>query len=137
MSISDPINRPYSPPWTTSGSSPHCNVNAKDFRVVPGNQVPCVSDYEELLLYDQEDNQAILLDNIQHPTFDCNICMESHPEGDVARIDGCAHEFCRSCIRSHISSKLKDRLFPILCPSCSLRKLQQPNGEYPSIIIDG
>jgi hypothetical protein len=55
-------------------------------------------------------------------TFDCGICLETCDQDDIARIDSCPHEFCRGCIRNYISSELKERHFPILCPVCKADK---------------
>ncbi|KAL5531088.1 hypothetical protein ACEPAG_3964 [Sanghuangporus baumii] len=55
-------------------------------------------------------------------TFDCSICMDELPIDDVARLDGCEHSFCRTCIRQYISTKLDERKFPIPCPCCTTAK---------------
>jgi hypothetical protein len=62
-------------------------------------------------------------------TFNCGICLEEHPEGSVARIDACGHQFCRECIREYIGSKLDDHRFPILCPNCTAEQGgREPGG---------
>ncbi|KAJ7252460.1 hypothetical protein C8J57DRAFT_1474125 [Mycena rebaudengoi] len=50
--------------------------------------------------------------------FDCGICFDKYPEDVVARVSGCAHGFCRDCLRGYVVSKLTDKLFPIFCPMC-------------------
>ena len=55
---------------------------------------------------------------IAHPVFGCGICLEEGAEEDFPRIDGCEHPFCRACLRSYITSQLKERRYPMLCPTC-------------------
>ena len=57
----------------------------------------------------------------EQEVFECGICFETLPIDDIARIDGCRHQFCRDCLRSYVSSKIEDRKFPISCPDCSVR----------------
>lgn len=71
-------------------------------------------------------------------TFHCAICMETCVEDSVARVDGCSHALCRTCMREYVSAVLKDRKFPILCPLCKAgivadgRKRSEPSGECRS-----
>ncbi|KAG8937587.1 hypothetical protein FRC03_008032 [Tulasnella sp. 419] len=44
--------------------------------------------------------------------------MDTHPEDSVAKIDPCAHKFCRLCIKSYVVSKIQEKAYPILCPLC-------------------
>ncbi|KAH9016423.1 hypothetical protein EDB83DRAFT_232584 [Lactarius deliciosus] len=48
--------------------------------------------------------------------------MESIPEDSVARLDPCEHAFCRECMRGYVSTRLEERRFPILCPTCTAGK---------------
>ncbi|KAG8895668.1 hypothetical protein FRB99_000390, partial [Tulasnella sp. 403] len=50
--------------------------------------------------------------------FDCKICFETLPEDSLANLEGCDHQFCRDCLRGHISSSLEDMRSPIPCPVC-------------------
>lgn len=51
-------------------------------------------------------------------TFECPICVEKCAEGDLARLEGCEHQFCRECLKGHIESCLEERKFPVPCPLC-------------------
>ncbi|KAH9167937.1 hypothetical protein EDB89DRAFT_1644128 [Lactarius sanguifluus] len=48
--------------------------------------------------------------------------MEKMPEDSVARLDPCEHAFCRECMRGYVSTRLEERRFPILCPTCTAGK---------------
>ncbi|KAG8997881.1 hypothetical protein FRB90_012420 [Tulasnella sp. 427] len=55
-------------------------------------------------------------------TFECNICLQTHPEGDLALFEGCDHLFCRDCMKEHIEITVKDlKKYPVLCPVCRLQ----------------
>lgn len=51
--------------------------------------------------------------------FECPICMDEIPANLIARIDSCGHAFCRECLRGHVTARLDERRFPILCPTCT------------------
>jgi hypothetical protein len=51
--------------------------------------------------------------------FMCGICLEEMPDDLIARPDRCGHSFCRECLREHVTMRLKERRFPILCPTCT------------------
>ncbi|KAI0250871.1 hypothetical protein BJV78DRAFT_525602 [Lactifluus subvellereus] len=63
--------------------------------------------------------------------FECGICMEDTPEDSIARPDPCGHPFCRDCLRGHVSARLEEHRFPILCPTCtaSTGKGKDTTGE--------
>ena len=65
---------------------------------------------------------------IQQSTFHCGVCLETYAVDDIARVDPCTHAFCRECIKSYVSSKLKERHFPIFCPTC----MTEESPQYPS-----
>jgi hypothetical protein len=48
--------------------------------------------------------------------------MEEMPEDSIARPDSCGHSFCRECLRGHVTSRLDEHRFPILCPTCTANK---------------
>jgi hypothetical protein len=54
--------------------------------------------------------------------FECGICMEEMPNDSIARPDPCGHAFCRECLRGHVTARLNEHRFPILCPTCTAGK---------------
>jgi hypothetical protein len=54
--------------------------------------------------------------------FVCGICLEQMPDDSIARPDPCGHTFCRECLREHVTVRLDERRFPILCPTCAASK---------------
>jgi hypothetical protein len=54
--------------------------------------------------------------------FECGICMEEMPDDSIARPDPCGHAFCRECLRGHVTARLDEHRFPILCPTCTAGK---------------
>jgi hypothetical protein len=54
--------------------------------------------------------------------FECGICLEEMPDDSIARPDPCGHTFCRECLRGHVSARLNEHRFPVLCPSCTADK---------------
>jgi Ring finger domain len=76
--------------------------------------------------FDAEDRalaaqRAELSKSLQH-LFECGICMEEMPEDSKACPDSCGHPFCRDCLRGHVSARLEEHRFPILCPTCTAGK---------------
>ena len=51
--------------------------------------------------------------------FECGICMEEMPDDSIARPDPCGHDFCRDCLRGHVTARIDEHRFPILCPTCT------------------
>jgi len=45
--------------------------------------------------------------------------MDEIPANLIARIDSCGHAFCRECLRGHVTARLDERKFPVLCPTCT------------------
>jgi hypothetical protein len=45
--------------------------------------------------------------------------MDDTPEDSIARPEPCGHPFCRDCLRGHVSARLEEHRFPILCPTCT------------------
>jgi hypothetical protein len=55
--------------------------------------------------------------------FECGICMdEMMPVDSIAIIDSCGHTFCRDCLHGHVTARLDEHRFPILCPTCTASK---------------
>lgn len=75
-------------------------------------------------LYDQDQiakRQAL-------ESFECEICFETLPHDYIVQFERCHHSYCRDCIRSHVSSTLTERRYPILCPSCVAGKADEAAG---------
>lgn len=54
--------------------------------------------------------------------FTCGICLEEMPEDSIARPEPCGHTFCCECLREHVTTRLIEHRFPILCPTCTASK---------------
>jgi Ring finger domain len=54
--------------------------------------------------------------------FECGICMDEMSTDSIAIIDSCGHTFCRECLRGHVTVRLYEHRFPILCPTCTAGK---------------
>ena len=54
----------------------------------------------------------------QPATFDCGICFETYVYDSVFSCRPCAHPFCRPCMKTYATTRLKDRQYPISCPTC-------------------
>ena len=54
--------------------------------------------------------------------FECGVCMDELPSDSIAQIDSCGHAFCRDCLRGHVTARLDEHRFPILCPTCTASK---------------
>jgi len=54
--------------------------------------------------------------------FECGICMEEMLDDSIACPEPCGHAFCRECLRGHVTTRLGERRFPILCPTCTAGK---------------
>jgi len=48
--------------------------------------------------------------------------MDEMPTDSIAIIDSCGHTFCRECLRKHVTVRLEEHRFPILCPTCTAGK---------------
>jgi len=67
-------------------------------------------------------------------TGDCLICTEPLTWEESVSVEGCGHTTCKNCLRQYISSRLGEKVWPILCPICmaeggSRRKAQ--GAVYP------
>jgi hypothetical protein len=76
--------------------------------------------------FDKEDRalsaQRAKLAKSTQRLFECGICMEEMLDDSIARPDPCGHEFCRECLRGHVTARLDEHRFPILCPTCTAGK---------------
>lgn len=113
----------------SSGSSrPHHNAN-------PSREQQ-QSDYE-LALYLQNldstdsDRQLALDIALSLPdTFKCGICLEDVVDEDLALLEQCQHKFCRECLRNYVVSQIRDRRFPIVCPTCMKDRSVNSGSEF-------
>ncbi|KAG8949816.1 hypothetical protein FRC03_000230 [Tulasnella sp. 419] len=83
------------------------------------------------------DDETMMRNYGRQETFDCCICMETHPEDSVAKVEPCGHKFCRPCIQSYVSSKIRENVFPIVCPLCATGKSKNKGaitGDFIEII---
>ncbi|KAH9985051.1 hypothetical protein BJV74DRAFT_775971 [Russula compacta] len=75
----------------------------------------CESDDEDSALSAQPNEPP----KSPQPLVMCGICMDEMPENSIVRLDSCEHAFCRDCLRGHVTARLDEHRFPILCPSCT------------------
>ena len=71
--------------------------------------------------------------------FECGICMDEMPMDSIAIIDSCGHTFCRECLCRHVTARLDEHRFPILCPTCTAGKGKgrgKPGGTCVYLQID-
>ncbi len=62
--------------------------------------------------------QPSTLSSPQERVVSCHICLEDIPEHDILSIPRCDHSFCRECLLLYVTGKLKERRYPINCPTC-------------------
>ncbi|KAG9048537.1 hypothetical protein FS837_012667 [Tulasnella sp. UAMH 9824] len=77
--------------------------------------------------------QFFQLQATSQQTFDCGICMDTHPEDMVAIVSGCSHDFCRECLTNHVKATLERMKFPVFCPVCSTK--QTKTGAYKGGVL--
>ena len=58
------------------------------------------------------------LSSPQERVVSCHICLEDIPEHDILSIPRCNHSFCGECLLYYVTGKLKDKRYPINCPTC-------------------
>lgn len=85
-------------------------------------------DEEDRLLRSQRNDLA----RTAQRQFQCRVCFEEQPEDSVARLDRCGHCFCRDCIKGHVSSKLAENRYPILCPVCMT---EEGSGDPGGVLL--
>ena len=49
----------------------------------------------------------------------CRICMDEILDQEAIFIPNCRHTFCKDCLSTYVSGKLKERRYPIHCPCCT------------------
>jgi len=62
-------------------------------------------------------------------TFQCGICIDDNPMDDIYVLhsgDKLGHNFCRTCLREHITVQLQEHRFPIFCPMCVAGRSVEP-----------
>ncbi|KAH9951728.1 hypothetical protein B0H21DRAFT_717226 [Amylocystis lapponica] len=80
------------------------------------------------------DGELEHLQRAQKNAFDCGVCFEKYSEDAVARVQPCGHQFCRECIVGYVKSKVDERCYPIVCPSCMVD--EKPPEKSQSVIDD-
>ncbi|KAF8899629.1 hypothetical protein CPB84DRAFT_1780264 [Gymnopilus junonius] len=71
-------------------------------------------------------------------TFDCGICFETLANDYIVQFEQCHHSYCRNCLMVHVSSALRERRYPILCPSCAAEKAEEAAAiDYDILEIIG
>ena len=116
---------------------PYTHDVATDFRKCkPPTQAP-PSDHDDSIQsileamrlqndFDEEDRaisaQRAELAKSAQRSFECGICMEEMPHDSIARPEPCGHAFCRECLRGHVTARINEHRFPILCPICTVGK---------------
>ena len=68
---------------------------------------------QEVLRYDQSKKNA----KFQHSYHCCMICFDDLKGDAFAKSDECDHHFCRSCLKRHVETKIKDgQMNNVDCP---------------------
>ena len=67
---------------------------------------------------------------------DCPICTEHFSPKDMAMVEGCGHVMCKGCLRDYISSRLGERVWPVLCPMCMAESGPGRKAQRTPLIID-
>jgi hypothetical protein len=119
---------PDSPPATKSSSGRALQVGH------PGSTPTPPSDLDDSIFYAMhlqhefdEENRALSAEGAELAIsaqwlFECGICLEEMPDDSIACPDPCGHTFCRECLRGHVTARLNERKFPVLCPTCTANK---------------
>ena len=105
-------------------------IGLDDQAVWLADKIDAQGDPEPLIVFDDyhpiEKKASIVIDE---PVFRCGVCLEERSEVDITRINNCGHNFCRDCIRSYVTSKIKEQRYPVLCPTCvAERGEDKPQG---------
>lgn len=128
-------SRPLSSIASTSTTSPFGpgspSAGSRSIRPLPPIPISGSEDRLDSVLYamrlqheyDDEDQalsiQLAELSRFNQRLFTCGICLEEMPDDSIASPDPCGHTFCRDCLREYVTTRLNERRFPILCPTCA------------------
>ncbi|KAF9064890.1 hypothetical protein BDP27DRAFT_1229708 [Rhodocollybia butyracea] len=91
----------------------------------------------------QYDNEALQIEQerlalaaVSQVTFTCGVCLDVTPDEDLALVEKCQHQFCRECLQNYVLSKISDRRFPIVCPTCMSDKALTDPGIVEHNLIE-
>ncbi|KAI6108640.1 hypothetical protein EDD17DRAFT_1874323 [Pisolithus thermaeus] len=109
--------------------------SGSDDLAIPPDDDPNLKLVSELKrTFDDENRQLTMQRDVLLKTaqrhYHCGICLDDFPEDDVVYIDTCKHKICRDCARGHVSAKINERRFPVLCPVCTA----DPRNRNPGAI---
>ncbi|KIK79407.1 hypothetical protein PAXRUDRAFT_834120 [Paxillus rubicundulus Ve08.2h10] len=68
--------------------------------------------------------------------YHCGICLDDFPEDDAVRVDSCGHDMCRDCARGHVSAKIDEHRFPVLCPVCMADHTNPNPGTFSRLLVE-
>jgi hypothetical protein len=49
---------------------------------------------------------------------DCLICTERFDAALMLTVEGCGHMLCKGCFQEYLRVKLREKVWPIVCPTC-------------------
>jgi hypothetical protein len=67
----------------------------------------------------------------ENAPFECPICAETYPRGNLVKIESCGQEcaICRDCLLNHVKAQVEQARWPIFCPTCP-NTAPKRGGEY-------
>jgi hypothetical protein len=67
----------------------------------------------------------------ENAPFECPICAETYPRGNLVKIESCGQEcaICRDCLLNHVKAQVEQARWPIFCPTCPSTAPRR-GGEY-------
>lgn len=77
-----------------------------------GDAPPSTGNEEEPIPTASTSNPAL-------PPVPCRICMDEILGDEAITIPYCEHIFCKDCLLTYVTGKLKEGRYPIHCPSCT------------------
>ncbi|TDL23182.1 hypothetical protein BD410DRAFT_721585 [Rickenella mellea] len=116
---------------SASGKAFSSDLGESDASFLLANQMQSQFEEEDAQLRLQHNH---LISNMQ-TTFDCGVCLETLPEDELAMIEMCKHPFCRQCLRQYAKTKVKEHLYPIICPTCKAQGDSKAQGNVTEILI--
>ena len=69
-------------------------------------------------------------------TGDCLICTEPLTREETVSVEGCGHTTCKDCLCQHITSRLGEKVWPILCPICVAERGSQRKAQGMACSFD-